>query len=90
MISTSAMVASGAVYGNLMVRVRPTNRKLRDRAERLVMRLTGLERGAAGPLLKESDDDVRLAVLVHRKEIDLGTARMMLIAAHGSLRSALS
>ncbi len=40
-ISTSAMVLLGKTYGNLMVDVRPTNDKLRDRAVRIVQGVTG-------------------------------------------------
>jgi len=89
MISTAAMAASGAVYGNLMVRVRPTNRKLRDRAERLVMRLAAVERDRAAALLRGAGDDVRIAVLMARG-LDAAAAGTALAAAGGSLREALA
>src|SRR5271168_2286279 len=41
MLSTGIMIRTGAVYGNLMVNVRPTNAKLVDRAQRIVMAATG-------------------------------------------------
>jgi len=87
MISTAAMAASGAVYKNLMVRVRPTNRKLRDRAERLVAHLTGSDR--AGALLRDAGDDVRVAVLMARAGLDREAAQATLAACGGSLRRAL-
>ncbi len=40
-ISTATMVRLGKTYGNLMVDVRPTNEKLRDRSARIVARVTG-------------------------------------------------
>jgi N-acetylmuramic acid 6-phosphate etherase/N-acetylglucosamine-6-phosphate deacetylase len=40
-ISTASMVRLGKTYGNLMVDVRPTNEKLRDRSQRIVARITG-------------------------------------------------
>ena len=43
-ISTLAMVRLGKVYENLMVDLRATNAKLRDRAARIVATLTGLDR----------------------------------------------
>lgn len=86
MISTAAMAATGAVYRNLMVRVRPVNRKLRDRAERLVSLLTGADRARAAAWLREADDDVRVAVLMGRGVPD---ARARLDACGGSLRKAL-
>lgn len=88
MISTAAMAASGAVYGNLMVRVRPVNRKLRDRAERLVERIAAVPRERARDLLRAGGDDVRVAVLMARgaKRPD---AEAALRGARGSLREAL-
>lgn len=41
MISTASMVGIGKVYGNLMVDMRATNLKLRERAKRIVMESTG-------------------------------------------------
>ncbi|HEY5303370.1 MAG TPA: N-acetylmuramic acid 6-phosphate etherase [Acidimicrobiales bacterium] len=40
-ISTATMVRLGKTYGNLMVDVRATNEKLRDRSRRIVARITG-------------------------------------------------
>jgi len=89
MISTAAMAAVGAVHGNLMVRVRPTNRKLRDRAERLVERLAGVPRDRAATLLREAGDDVRVAVLMARRGCPRADAESRLERAGGSLREAL-
>ncbi len=89
MISTAAMCQSGAVYGNLMVRVRPTNRKLRDRAERLVALIAEVDRERAAGLLVEGGDDVRVAVLIVRKGMGPNEARALLKACKGSLREAL-
>ena len=72
-----------------MVRVSPVNRKLRDRAERLVVRIAGVDRARAAELLVAGGDDVRVAVLMQKKRIDAATARIVLITAGGSLRSAL-
>jgi N-acetylmuramic acid 6-phosphate etherase len=88
MISTAAMAASGAVYGNLMVRVRPVNRKLRDRAERLVERIAGVARPRASELLREGGDDVRVAVLI-AKGASRAEAEAALRTCGGSLREAL-
>ncbi len=42
-LTTAAMIRLGKVYGNLMVDLRASNAKLRDRAERIVAVVTGLE-----------------------------------------------
>src|SRR6202012_1349210 len=54
MLSTGVMVRTGATFGNLMVNVRPTNAKLVDRAERIVMAATGCDMQAAELLLREA------------------------------------
>jgi len=90
MLSTAAMCASGAVYGNLMVRVKPTNRKLRDRAERLVAMIADVDRDRAAELLVSGGDDVSVAVVVARKGMRPNEARALLKACGGSLREALS
>ena len=41
-ISTASMVRLGKTYGSLMVDVRPTNLKLRERAVRIVTAITGV------------------------------------------------
>ena len=53
MFTTLAMVRIGKVLSNLMVDVKPTNVKLRDRAVRIVRTLTGVDEAKAqGALLK--------------------------------------
>jgi N-acetylmuramic acid 6-phosphate etherase len=89
MISTAAMAGSGAVYRNLMVRVRPLNRKLRDRAERLVTLLGGTDRERAARLLVEAGGDVRVAVLMAKRGYGAFESMAILKAHKGSLREAL-
>ena len=47
MLTTTAMVRAGKTYGNLMVDVKSNSEKLRDRARRIVARVTGLDYEAA-------------------------------------------
>ncbi len=88
MLSTGVMVKLGYVYGNLMVNVQPTNEKLQDRSARLVQQLTGLSRQEAVTLLRESGS-VRVAVIMHRLQIDRSTAEARLQAAGGRLREVI-
>jgi N-acetylmuramic acid 6-phosphate etherase len=83
------MAGSGAVYRNLMVRVRPLNRKLRDRAERLVTLLGGTDRERAARLLVEAGGDVRVAVLMAKRGYGAFESMAILKAHKGSLREAL-
>lgn len=56
MLSTGAMVKTGKVVGNLMVNVRPTNVKLRDRCIRILMELGNCDRATAEVLIDKHGD----------------------------------
>lgn len=89
-ISTLCMVRLGKVHGNLMVDVDArANAKLVERAGRIVQALTGLERGAALALLERADGRAKVAVVMHRLQLDAASARARLHAADGFLRRAL-
>lgn len=62
MISTSVMVKLGHVYENLMINLRPTNKKLRDRMIRIVSDITELDAEGSEKLLSENDFVIRKAV----------------------------
>lgn len=89
MISTIAMVRLGKTYGNLMVDLRATNAKLRERAVRIVQIATGVDRDRAEAALQQADLDVKLAVLIAGRGLDVDEARRRLAAVDGRLRAAL-
>lgn len=62
MLSTGTMIRLCKVRGNLMIDVKATNEKLKERATRIVMTVTGMDRAAAEKALRESDGRARLAV----------------------------
>ena len=55
MISTCAMVKTGKVRGNLMINLRPTNRKLRARMIKIVCDELGVDESRAITLLDAHD-----------------------------------
>ncbi|MHC5067576.1 MAG: N-acetylmuramic acid 6-phosphate etherase [Planctomycetota bacterium] len=85
-ISTTAMVHLGKVWGNLMVDVRATNAKLVDRAVRLLISQTNLDRAAAHALLEGADGEVKRALVMHHRGVDAAAADALLAAHHGRLR----
>ena len=89
MISTALMVRMGCVLGNRMVNVQLTNEKLRDRAERIVAEVAGVDRGVASQSLQEAGD-VRIAVLMTAAHLELEEAKALLNANRGVLRAALA
>ncbi len=56
MLSTGAMIKTGKVVGNLMINVKPTNVKLRDRCIRILMELGECDRETATALIDELGD----------------------------------
>ena len=62
MLSTGAMIKTGKVVGNLMINVKPTNVKLRDRCIRILMELGECDRETAEALIDELGD-IRAALV---------------------------
>ena len=89
MLSTLTMVRLGKTYGNLMVDVRVTNEKLRDRATRIVEQVTGAPHEDAARALAQAGDDAKLASVMLHGQISADEARERLRAANGHLRKAL-
>ena len=89
-ISTTLMVRSGRVYENLMVDVRATNAKLRDRAARIVATLTGLSREECFDLLERAGGAVKTAVVMQRNEIGRDEANSLLDQSGGRLDQTLA
>jgi N-acetylmuramic acid 6-phosphate etherase len=89
MLSSGVMVRLGYVYSNLMVNVQPTNAKLVDRAERIIMTLTDLSRSEAARLLADSGRSVRTAIVMGRLGVSREDAERRLAARGGRVRDAL-
>jgi N-acetylmuramic acid 6-phosphate etherase len=88
-LSTGAMVKLGKVYGNRMVDVAVTNRKLEDRAIRILRDLTDLSREEAAELLAASGQRVKLALLMHWSGLGAESAQARLDRHGGNLRQAM-
>lgn len=67
-LTTLGMVHSGKVISNLMVNLHPVNAKLRDRAARLVVELTGVDRETAIATLEAKDWEVSKAFAALEKK----------------------
>ena len=84
-ISTTLMVRSGRVYENLMVDLRASNVKLRDRAARVIATLTGLSRDESFALLDRAGGAAKTAVVMHKRGVDRAAAERILEIAQGRL-----
>ena len=83
------MIKLGKVYHNLMVDLRATNEKLRDRSVRIVMEITGLSRAAAGRLLERAGGKVKTAIVMHFRKVDMPAAGRILDQSGQFLRRAI-
>jgi N-acetylmuramic acid 6-phosphate etherase/N-acetylglucosamine-6-phosphate deacetylase len=88
-ISTATMVRLGKTYGNLMVDVRPTNEKLRDRSSRIVARITGASLDESREALEASGWKTKVASAMLVGHVDASSASERLNLYEGRLRPAL-
>ena len=89
MLTTVAMVRIGKTYGNLMVDLRATNSKLRDRARRIVETIVGLDESAAADLLARCGGELKTAIVAGRVGCSPDAARERLQQAGGQVRGAI-
>lgn len=83
MLSTGSMIRLGKVYGNLMVDVKSSNKKLEERARRIVMTATGCSRKDAIDALTESNGHAKTAIVMVLLGLSAAEADAKLAAAKG-------
>jgi N-acetylmuramic acid 6-phosphate etherase len=89
MISTGVMIRLGHVYGNLMVNVQPTNKKLEDRARRIIAQAANVSYERATALLDSAGRSVRTAIVMEKRGVSRERAEQMLASARGNIGKAL-
>ena len=88
MLSTGAMARLGYVYGNLMVNLRPKNKKLYERGRSIVEHVAGVSRKTAERTLR-SAGEVPLALVMLKAGIGRAEASRRLKGTRGIVRRAL-
>ncbi|MBL3530739.1 N-acetylmuramic acid 6-phosphate etherase [Companilactobacillus zhachilii] len=89
MLSTAAMVRVGKTYGNLMVDVKPTNKKLVQRSINIIVEVTGVSADIAETTLQEADFSVKDAIVMISNKMDQATAKQKLVESGGFVRQAI-
>jgi N-acetylmuramic acid 6-phosphate etherase len=84
-ITTSSMVLTGKVFGNLMVDLQVTCEKLRDRGQRILVETTGIAREKAAEVLEDAGGHVKTAIVMAKLNIGQDEAARRLNEAHGVL-----
>jgi N-acetylmuramic acid 6-phosphate etherase len=89
MITTTVMVRLGKVYENMMVDLQLTNKKLEERAKRIVMIATDCTYDRAVELLSETGGHVKTAIVMERLHCSKAEAAARLVDSGGFVKRAL-
>lgn len=89
LLSTCTMIRLGKVYENLMVDLRPTNEKLRERAVSIISIIGNVPRHLAEGALVASQNRAKTAILMIKRKIGRVQAEELINKCDGSLRKAL-
>jgi len=88
MITTTAMIKMGKVYGNYMIDHQAINSKLVDRGSRIISELTGISYEEGYQALMAADKHVKEAVVMVKKDVSLEKARKLIKEHNGFVRFA--
>ncbi len=88
-VTTGAMIRMGRAYGNLMVDLVALSDKLRDRGERIVMEVCGVDRDAARRAIVAAEGRVKTAIVMLKRGADRAAAERLLADAGGYARRAV-
>lgn len=89
MITTTAMIRMGKVYENMMVDLQLTNKKLIERARRVLMNATDLSYEDAAALLDRAGGHVKSAIVMALAGVNREEALQRLANAGGYVRAAV-
>ncbi|PJC59710.1 MAG: N-acetylmuramic acid 6-phosphate etherase, partial [Ignavibacteria bacterium CG_4_9_14_0_2_um_filter_37_13] len=78
MLTTSAMIRMGKVYENMMIDLQMTNKKLVERAKRIVMTITGVDYDTATSFLVKAEWHVKSALVMIKASVSLEEAHKRL------------
>lgn len=90
MLTTTAMIRMGKVYGNMMVDLQMTSKKLEERSKRILMLATGVSYEEAGAALKSAGGHVKTALVMILDKVDSQIAQKRLQQADGFVRKAIT
>jgi N-acetylmuramic acid 6-phosphate etherase len=89
MLTTGAMIRQGKVYENVMVDLQLTNKKLVERAKRIIMIFTDLDYQGASDYLKKADNHVKTAIVMALGNVQKEQAKALLDKHNGFIRNAI-
>jgi N-acetylmuramic acid 6-phosphate etherase len=89
MLTTSSMIMLGKTYGNVMVDLQLTNEKLKERAKRIIMDLTGISYDEAALILDKCKGHIKTALVAILAGVEPEQARKLISDSNGFVRKAI-
>jgi N-acetylmuramic acid 6-phosphate etherase len=89
MLSTTTMINLGKVCGNLMIELKPTSRKLKERAKRIIMMLTGADYDTADRVFNDAQENTKAAIVMIKTKVTYEKATKALRKACGRVWKAV-
>lgn len=89
MITTGAMIRLGKIYENVMVDLKLTNKKLVERARRIIVMFTQCSYEEAAEVLEAADGHVKTALVMSKGNLSKSEAKELLVMHGGFIRAAL-
>jgi N-acetylmuramic acid 6-phosphate etherase len=89
MLSTVVMARLGYVYENLMIDMMLTNKKLAERALRILAEASGKSVSAAEHALRAAGHDLRVALVILKLRVGAAEAKKRLKDVRGDLQKAI-
>ncbi|AOM84492.1 N-acetylmuramic acid 6-phosphate etherase [Salisediminibacterium beveridgei] len=89
MITTTTMIKIGKVYENLMVDVKVSNNKLKERAINIVSTITKVSYADAEDVLRKTDYEVKPAIVMIKADIGFASAQEYIKQTDGFIREAI-
>lgn len=90
MLTTTVMIKLGKVYGNRMVDVKASNKKLKERSIRMIQEIAGVNGTIAEEYLLKADGSAKLAVMCLLSGCEAEEGRRRLQKNDGYLKKALN
>ncbi len=90
MLTTASMIRLGKVYGNMMVDLMMTSKKLEERSKRTVMMVTGLDYQEATAVLEKASGHVKTAIVMVLAGVDAEEACERLKQSDGFVRATIN
>ncbi|MEM1582913.1 MAG: N-acetylmuramic acid 6-phosphate etherase [Candidatus Bathyarchaeia archaeon] len=89
MLTTATMIKLGKVYENFMVDLKVVNEKLKERAKRIIMAVTGVSHDEADKAINAAQGNVKAAIIMIKSKVSYKEALSLLERSGGALRKAL-